>query len=1263
MKDFKGRKKKRSFLGIGVILLVVLFCFGLNQDGKIEAAEEKEVGIIIGSSDDGISGTYTLKEPSVYMFYQGVSIDGKTIEWISNNTTVAKIEDSNKATAKLIAQGVGETIIYLKIGEEMIASRKVVVESVIYQKTSLFDIVNEEMAVVLDQDTDYSTEPLELMFEATDIEWKSNDTDVIEVKNEERTIDNIKKGVGIITPKGAGSTTIQVSYLLTNGLQKTATAKVYVAPKVTTNDEGSHLENINLKTGLYLYPGTIGSGKVITDKIEWEITAPNKEVSSSNNGLLKYLTYDGNGYNNYWIVDAAAGIYQLKVAPKGCLNSENPDLVKHTTIYIYAEASNKDVSMQTGDSFDVAKAFNVSPEVFEDYFTYVSTGGAIYYKVDPSTGVITAGDDAKANTTATFKVTEEGAKFLAPEIKGRTEFTITITIYKGFSLSQTDVKLPLNNELTLTTVYGINADNKGTIVWSTSDSNYVTVDQAGNIKAIRVTPEGHPVTITATMTMQDGKILNAICYVRVYNTATGITLSKKEAEIEVDQSATIRANLDPATVTSAKLQWLVSDKSVLKVDVQEDTLSATITGLKAGTSVITVVNEDNYVAGYCMVTVLSPITSLTLSDTNVTKPYYYKAYKLIATFEPDDATSTRLEWETGDSKVVTVDENGLVTLVGAGTTLVTVKPIYNPNKVFAQCVFTVTESASSFSIKETSVTIEAGKMVALTPIVKSDKATTTITWSSMDKSIATVDDKGVVTGVSAGQAYIIATTVEGYVATCKVTVTQKASGVKLDIYNITLAVGESYTVTATPNPANATNVVFTWSSAKPNIANVDANGKITGVAPGSTFITVTAPEGKAEVVYVDVYSKATGMKLSDENITLTKGKSYTLKTVFTPDNVTNKNVVFTSLTPAVATVNEKGKVTAVKAGSTIITAISEDGGHVATCLVTVTEKITSVSLDKSSKTLAIGDTFKLTATVESNSASNPKLKWTTSNKKIATVNQSGKVTAKKPGTVTIKVKVTDGTNKTATCKVKVVREVTKVTLNKRILTVYLGETKKLKATVKPTNATIKGVKWTSENPEIAEVVGGEVLGLKEGTTKITATAKDTSKKKATCHVTVIKREEKKEVPVSSILLSAKDITLVKGQSEKIKYTLVPYNHTDKIYFDSTNRSVATVTSAGTVLGRKAGAASIIITTRSGKQESVNVTVLGLNKTRVTMQQYDTETLFVEGVSSGISWFSSNPSIATVQQGRIVARREGSCTIIAKVKGVNLSCQVIVTKIR
>ena len=295
----------------------------------------------------------------------------------------------------------------------------------------------------------------------------------------------------------------------------------------------------------------------------------------------------------------------------------------------------------------------------------------------------------------------------------------------------------------------------------------------------------------------------------------------------------------------------------------------------------------------------------------------------------------------------------------------------------------------------------------------------------------------------------------------------------------------------------------------------------------------------------------------------------------------------------------------------------------------------------------------------SNSATNPKLKWTTSNKDIVKVNQKGKIKAKKVGTATITVKVTDGSNKKVTCKVRVVQGVTSVTLNKRVTNIIVGHTEKLKATIKPTNATIKSLKWTSEDPEIAVVEGGEVLALKEGSTKITATAKDGSGKSATCYVSV-----SEEVPATSIILSVKNLTLVKGQSQKVGYSIVPHNHTDKVYFDSDNRAVATVNSDGKVYARRAGTASITMITTSGKQATVNVVVIGLNKTKVTMEQYDTEVLYVDGATSGITWFTSNPSVATVDRtGKITARKAGTCTVYAKVNGINLACTVIVRNIK
>lgn len=1245
MKNFKGWKKK-TFMGIGVLVLALLFCFNLNQKEDVNAANDV---IIIGSNDS--KDDFTLTTPSITMYYTPSTTITGTAEWTTDDDTIVSIEEAskNQLSTKLIAKGVGDTDVYLKVNGNVIASRHVIIKSAIVQNPILFKVeetISEDAIMILDLDQDYSSTDkyLQLMFSATNITWSSKSEEVVKVDSN-----------GKVTPVGTGFTTISVSYNVSDGSLKESQVEVYVGPKVSS-DAGSS-NPIKIDTGKYLYPG-INCDKqeqTLTEKIEWVVKDENQTViSSSANGNLDILKFDGGGFNPYWIVDAKAGTYYLTVATKGCLESGNSMLVKNYTLQVYATTPDDTVithSLQVGDSYDIATDFNIASKDFSKYFTYDTypSDAELYYKYNPNTGTVTA--VGKTNNVE-FTIKAKDTTYLKdPTID---TYTIRLTIYQGFSLNHSAVRLPLNSELSLTTVY---SESKGIVKWTSSAPNTVSVDEAGNIKALQVTGD-NSVTITATMTMEDGRVLQATCSVVVDNTATGITLSKEELEIEVEQVATLKANLAPSTVTSADLQWLISDESIIAVDVQPDTLSATITGLKPGTAVVTVVNEDNYVAGYCMITVKSPITDITI-ESELTLYEYYKKYKFEATYKPVDATSTALEWYSSDKNVAYFEDytDSLITLKGGGTTIITVRPKYNPNGVYAQCTLTVIESADSFSIKQSSVTVEAGEKVELEYEVKSDAATTTITWESMNKSIATVSDKGVVKGVSAGQTYIIAKTSEGYVDYCLVTVTQKASGVSLDVYTLNLAVGESYTVTATPKPADATEVEFTWSSKDKNIATVDNTGKITGVEAGSTVILVKTSTGGVEYVYVTVYSKATGMSLNYDNVTLVKGDTLKLKPIFTPADVTNKKVKYTSSNEKVVSVAEDGTLTGVKGGVAIVTAVSDDGGHTAICLVVVQERVTSLTLNKSSYIIGVGKTATLKATVESNSSSNPKLKWSTSNSKIVSVNQSGKIRGKKIGTATITVKVTDGTGLKATCKVRVVKAATKVSLNTRMLTVVVGQTEKLKATITPTDATIKSVKWTSADSTIAEVQNGEVLGLSVGTTKITATAKDNSGKKATCYVNVIE-----EVPATSIVLSAQNLTLIKGQSQKIGYSVVPSNNTDKVYFDSDNRAVATVNGSGKVNARRAGVANITITTSSGKQVVVKVTVIGLNKTKITMEQYDTETLFVDGVTSGITWFTSNPSIATVQNGKITARKAGTCTIYAKVNGVNLSCTVVVKKI-
>ena len=172
------------------------------------------------------------------------------------------------------------------------------------------------------------------------------------------------------------------------------------------------------------------------------------------------------------------------------------------------------------------------------------------------------------------------------------------------------------------------------------------------------------------------------------------------------------------------------------------------------------------------------------------------------------------------------------------------------------------------------------------------------------------------------------------------------------------------------------------------------------------------------------------------------------------------------------------------------------------------KKVVKVSLRKKSVVLVKGRSTTVKATVTPTNATNKKLKWTTSNAKVATVNQSGKITAKGRGNATIKVMALDGSNKYATVKVTVKQPVTSVKLNRKSANLKVkGKAKQktvtLKATVYPKNANNKSVSWKSSKSKIATVNSrGKVTAKKKGTCYITATAKDGSKKSAKCKIVV-----------------------------------------------------------------------------------------------------------------------------------------------------------------
>ena len=204
--------------------------------------------------------------------------------------------------------------------------------------------------------------------------------------------------------------------------------------------------------------------------------------------------------------------------------------------------------------------------------------------------------------------------------------------------------------------------------------------------------------------------------------------------------------------------------------------------------------------------------------------------------------------------------------------------------------------------------------------------------------------------------------------------------------SLTLEEGETANISATVNPSNATDKTVTWSSSSTAVATVK-EGVVTAVKEGSATITAKAG-GKTATCAVKVQAKyvaVTSVTLDKTSLEMTEGEEITLAATIKPENATEKDVTWTSDKTDVATVKD-GKVTAVKEGTATITAKAED--KTATCKVTVKKgfvEVTSITLDKTSLSLTVGEEETLTATVKPDNATDKTVTWTSSNSAVATV--------------------------------------------------------------------------------------------------------------------------------------------------------------------------------------------------------------------------------------------------------------------------------------
>ena len=314
-------------------------------------------------------------------------------------------------------------------------------------------------------------------------------------------------------------------------------------------------------------------------------------------------------------------------------------------------------------------------------------------------------------------------------------------------------------------------------------------------------------------------------------------------------------------------------------------------------------------------------------------------------------------------------------------------------------------------------------------------------------------------------------------------------------YNVT-AIGDSAFVNCTKLtqitvPRNTTSIAsnaFSYSK------------KMTMYGPSGCYAQTYANGKGIKYVAQDIH--ATSIRLDITNKTAEYYDEFQLTATIAPQNFTDA-VTWTSSNEDVATVSDTGYVEVCGVGTAVITVTA--GNVKAACTVTVPQLIDWIEFDEDEIELKSGETYQLRPDISPSNATNKKLKYTSSDTKVAEVSASGLVTAKSEGEARIRAAATDGSDEYAVCYVTVTgkAKVTGITLNQTSATLGRGKKLALKAAISPSYASNKKVVWKSANTKVATVDGsGNVTAKAPGRTKITVTSAENSSYQASCTVTV-----------------------------------------------------------------------------------------------------------------------------------------------------------------
>lgn len=526
-----------------------------------------------------------------------------------------------------------------------------------------------------------------------------------------------------------------------------------------------------------------------------------------------------------------------------------------------------DLKWSTPQHFDTVKVL-WSGGYMQGYKLQISNDGGMWEDVAYVS-------DGKANDYKTIKLDKavtasylrlQGTVFgnYRFEIKELEVYDESSIVAEDMYISRDEIKLDITGDTTskeqlYVAVNPSNTANKA-VDWTSSNENVATVDANGLVMAKGV---GKAV-ITATS--QSNSNVKKTCNVTV---AKGLDTPNLSVSLTENKDGVIVKWNAVANAEKYILQRAVVDKQ--KEEVYSGTgTSYTDKKLEHNTYIyylIAKAGNEEYICDSKIVASEKIVIPIRVDNVEIKNKFedifVGDSTYLSASVTPNNATDTRINWESSDTSIATVNNNGLVTAVKEGTVNITVTSLDNTNLKDQIRINCKPVLMTDLILDKVSDTVEPGTEVKLTSTIYPSNTTyQTLVWSSSNESVATVSENGVVKAVDQGNAKITVYSLKQpeLKAEYEITVKVNVAKITLNKTTLTLQPGSAETLYATIHPANATNKKFHWTSSNPSIADVEASGRVVAFNEGTVTITAISSDGKYTAKCIVYVKAATSVK-------------------------------------------------------------------------------------------------------------------------------------------------------------------------------------------------------------------------------------------------------------------------------------------------------------------------------------------------------------------------------------------------------------------